>query len=248
MSVELLRVRNVTKRYSIKRGCREVLNGVELTVSSGEFVSLLGPSGAGKTTLLRIISGLEAPTEGTVQFGDGVSVDSIATVFQRSLLFPWRTVLRNAAFGLECSGTAKDKAEALAIDMLNKIGMGDHLQSFPHQISGGMKQRVDIARALLTKPKILLMDEPFASLDIATARQLHDLLLSLWETEQVAVVFVSHQLSEVAYLSDRVLFMSGYTGTVTKSMNVEIPRPRGVGTYGRIALVREEERLRDWYY
>lgn len=179
----------------------EVLGGVDLEAAAGEFVGITGPSGCGKTTFLLAVAGLIEPSAGTVEAQRG----ALAFVFQRPNLLPWRSVLDNAAFGLECRGSACAAARAKAREMLAQVGLSEVEAKLPHELSEGMKQRLSLARALLVKPRVLLMDEPFSALDAAARRELQDLLLSFWRREKFTVLFVSHWLEELDYLCGRVV-------------------------------------------
>jgi NitT/TauT family transport system ATP-binding protein len=240
----VLGLRGLGKDFVTEHGVQRVLDDLTIDIYRGEFLSLLGTSGSGKTTLLRILSGLELPTRGEVHWE---KEPSLAMVFQKALLLPWRTVLDNATFALECRGIKRADARERAVALLERVGLGDHLRHHPHEISAGMQQRVDLVRALLLRPDVLLMDEPFASLDLDTAASLQDLLLELWEDQRFTVLLVSHTLSEVARLSDRVAMLSGSPARITRIETVGLPRPRGQGEQGRIALVRSEMELATWY-
>ncbi|MAE69757.1 MAG: hypothetical protein CME06_04725 [Gemmatimonadetes bacterium] len=212
----------------------EVLDDLSFEVRQGEFLSVIGPSGCGKTTLLQILGGLDEPSAGSVRG----SRESMAFVFQRPLLLPWRNVLGNALFSMECQGRCAADARGEAEEMLRKVGLGQFLDYLPHQLSEGMKQRVNLARALLVKPRILLMDEPFASLDVDTRASMHHELLKLWREQELTVVFVSHNLEEVVFLSDRVVFLSDKPSRIRQVVEIDLPRPRGVGADAKVALVR----------
>ncbi len=232
----VLRLEGLGKLFDDGRNGRPlvVLEGLDLELRRGEFLSVIGPSGCGKTTLLHILAGLEEPSRGRVR-GER---DSIAFVFQRPLLLPWRNVLDNALFSLECLGRNPADARRDAARMLEKVGLGDFLDYLPHQLSEGMKQRVNLARALLVKPSILLLDEPFASLDVDTRAAMHRELLELWREQDLSVVFVSHNLEEVVLLSDRVVFLSGKPSRVLRVEPIDLPRPRGLDAESKIAQVR----------
>jgi len=231
----------LSKSFTAPSGeTREVLSSFNLDVHTREFLSIIGPSGCGKTTLLRILCGLETLTEGRVEWQGSPKV---AMVFQNALLLPWRTVLENTTFSLECQGEEGPKVTERAEAILESIGLADHMDYHPHEISSGMSQRVGLARALLVQPDVLLMDEPYSALDIDTRRDLQDQLLELWEKNQFTVVFVSHSLDEVAYLSDRVAFVDGSPAQVQSVVNVGLKRPRGQSRDERVALVDETEKL-----
>jgi NitT/TauT family transport system ATP-binding protein len=207
-----------------------VLDDVSLRVEHGEFVALLGASGCGKTTFLSIISGLLSPTQGEVRLnGDDVTgkpTAGRALVFQSDRLFPWRTALRNVTFGLELRGEPRARAEEKAIGALSLAGLGKSVGLYPRQLSGGMRQRVNVARALVTEPDFLLMDEPYASLDAQTREVMQSELLRILGSTDVGVVLVTHQIEEALYLADRILVMAASPGRIRKTVEVPFPRPR----------------------
>jgi NitT/TauT family transport system ATP-binding protein len=211
-------------------GQRPVLRDISFDVCAGEIVGIVGRSGAGKTTLLRVLSGLLEATSGTVVF-DGEPVRRPPTgavmVFQDypNALLPWRTVSRNTALGLE-RRIPRDERNRRVADALRLVGLQDRASDYPWRLSGGMAQRVQIARALALQPKVLLMDEPFGALDAMTKAALQDVLLSVHEETGATVVFITHDLDEAIYLSDRVLVISGRPGSITLATETELPRPR----------------------
>lgn len=192
---------------------------------------MLGPSGCGKTTLLRTIAGLETPTEGELFIASAqndLSAD-IGMIFQDQGLFPWMTVYRNLAFILENNaGIAKAAIPDIVTEFLTKVGLEKFSHYYPHQLSGGMKQRVSIARGFATRPEILLMDEPFVFLDFQTRLYLHALLLSLWQAQQKTVVFVTHDIEEAVLLADRIIVMTARPGTIKQIIDLELERPRDI--------------------
>jgi len=210
-------------------------------VERGEFLSIIGPSGCGKTTLLHILNGLEPPSAGHVR----APADEMAFVFQRPLLLPWRSVLDNVLFSAQCRGLDLRPARAKAEDLLRRVGLADVLDYLPHQLSEGMKQRVNLARAQLIEPRVLLMDEPFAALDVDTRAAVHRELLELWQEQDLTVVFVSHNLEEVVRLSDRVAFLSAKPSAVQHIEPVDLPRPRAADAEGQVALVRLTHAIAD---
>jgi len=222
-------VDEVGKRFRSGSGTVEALRDVNFAVEDGEFVCIVGASGAGKTTLFRIIAGLESATEGTVWL-DGDPVTEPGTdrgmVFQEYALFPWRTVLGNVTFGLEQRDMPKADREARAREMLELVGLEDVADSYPKALSGGMKQRVGIARALAVDPELLLMDEPFGSLDAQTRETLHAELLDIWSATGKTVLFVTHDVSEAVTLADRIVVMTDSPGRVGEVVDVDLPRPR----------------------
>jgi NitT/TauT family transport system ATP-binding protein len=208
------------------------LDGVNLTVSDGEFVSIVGPSGCGKTTFLSVVDGLIPATSGRILVdGEVVSKPGPdrAVVFQDASLLPWRTVLANIRYGLECQGVNAREAKDRADHFVGMVGLTGFEHHYPYELSGGMQQRVNLARALVMDPKILLMDEPFASLDAQTRELMQEELLQIWVKANKTVLFVTHQIDEAIYLSDRVVVFSGRPGKVKTDIAVEIERPRKLG-------------------
>ena len=200
-----------------------VLDGITLDVQRGEFLSIIGPSGCGKTTLLQLISALVEPTGGEITHHPPAQV---ALVFQKPTLMPWRTCLDNATFGMEAMGHDKAAAKRLARRLLERMRLGSHTEHYPHQLSEGMKQRVNLARALLVTPDILLLDEPFSALDITTRRQLQDDLIELWRERRFTVILVSHALEDVVYMADRIVILSRKPTRIKELMHIDLPRPR----------------------
>jgi NitT/TauT family transport system ATP-binding protein len=205
---------------------------VDLTVMEGEFVSIVGPSGCGKTTFLSVIDGLIPASSGRVLV-DGQPVTrpgrDRAVVFQDASLLPWRTVLKNVVYGLECAGVPARQARVRAASFIEMVGLSGFEHHYPHELSGGMQQRVNLARALVMDPEILLMDEPFASLDAQTRELMQEELLQIWARAKKTVLFVTHQIDEAIYLSDRVVVFSRRPGTVKEIIPVAIERPRPLG-------------------
>ena len=200
---------------------------LDLEVREGEFLSLVGPSGCGKSTALRIIADLIAPTTGDVTWPGGKP--EIGFVFQEPTLMPWRTVFGNAQLPLQLKGIARAEAEARSRSALARVGLGDFEKAYPRELSGGMKMRVSIARAIAAKPKLLLMDEPFAALDELTRQSLNDDLLKLAREDGITVIFVTHSVYESAYLSDRVVVMTPRPGRVTADIAIAQPAERSAG-------------------
>ena len=205
------------------------LDDVSFSVREGEFVCIVGPSGCGKTTLFRIIAGLEAASEGEVRLdGDPVTGPAMdrGMVFQEYGLFPWRTVLENVAFGLEQQDVSEAERLERAHDMIDLVGLDGFADAYPNELSGGMKQRVGIARALAVDPALLLMDEPFGSVDAQTRGMLHDELLDIWSETKKTVLFVTHDVEEAVTLADRVVVLSSGPGTVREVVDIDLARPR----------------------
>jgi NitT/TauT family transport system ATP-binding protein len=228
----VLEVRDVTKKF-VEDGNEVVaLDGVRFTVNEDEFICLVGPSGCGKSTMLRIISGLETPTGGEVIFeGKPITgpTPKISMVFQLFGLLPWKTAQENVEVPLEVIGIPKAKRVEAAHEYLRQVKLDGFENVYPHDLSGGMKQRVGIARALALNPEILLMDEPFSSLDELTARTLRDLVLTIWRKKGENpnnIVMVSHNVEEAVYMADRVLVFSPRPGRIIGEVDVDIPRPR----------------------
>ena len=240
-----MRLHGLSKRFPDAAGGElNVLDGIDLEVREGEFLSIIGPSGCGKSTLLHILCGLDEATEGRVE----VDRDRLAYVFQRPLLLPWRDVLDNVTFGMECRGLRRKDLRDDAREVLRKMGLADYAHFKPHDLSRGMCQRVDLARALLLRPKLLLMDEPFASLDVETRTAMHRELLLRWEEEGFTVVFVSHALEEVVFLSDRVVFLSDKPSRISQVVEIDLPRPRAVDAEGKVALVRLVDQFTEYLH
>lgn len=225
----LLRLTGIEKTFG--SGTR-ALAGVDLTISAGEFVSLLGPSGCGKSTLLKIIAALTVPSSGTIAWtrsshgAAGTAEPALSFVFQEPTLLPWRTAAENVRLPLLLAGVGKQEAHERVREVLALVGLSAFADQHPRQLSGGMKMRVSIARALVTRPKILLMDEPFAALDEITRNKLNDDLLELFARQHLTVIFVTHSVYESVYLSSRIVVMSPRPGRVTSDISVEASYPR----------------------
>lgn len=226
-----LRCEAVSHKYDMEDGELSALSEVDLHVRAGEFVSIVGPSGCGKTTLLKIIAGLMTPSSGAVTF-PGHTRDyppRNGLVFQEHGVFPWMTVLDNVAFGLEMRRVSRGERQQRAREFIERVGLEDFADSYPHQLSVGMRQRVGIARAFVADVPILLMDEPFGSLDAQTKIVLQEELLRLWRDDRKLVVYVTHDIEEAVRLGDRVLVMSGRPGRIREDITVPFERPRQLG-------------------
>lgn len=221
----LLALRGVGKVFS--NGVT-ALSDVDLTIRDGDFLSLLGPSGCGKSTALRLIAGLAAPTSGVLDWRGSSSVDrsNIGFVFQEPTLLPWADVFDNVWLPLRLKGVSRAKAAPVVMEMLARVHLTGFENAVPRELSGGMKMRVSIARAMVTKPRVLLMDEPFAALDEITRFKLNNDLLELWQDERFTVVFVTHSVFESVFLSNRVVVMAARPGRVFKELVIDAPYPR----------------------
>jgi NitT/TauT family transport system ATP-binding protein len=236
----LIRVEHVGKRYQSSSGPVEALHDVSLAVDAGEFCTIIGPSGCGKSTLLGAIGGLVMPDGGRVLV-DGRAVSGpdprrVATVFQDPGLFPWRTTLENVEFGLELQGVARARRRAVASDLLGPLGLRDFGAKYPRELSGGMRQRVAIGRALAIDTPIVLMDEPFGALDEQTRLLMGEWLLDIWRRTRKTVVFVTHSLHEALALSTRVVVMTARPGRIKSLLDLPMPYPRSMESSELVAL------------
>ena len=228
-----IKIDNLSVIFPGKNGEEPVkaLQNINLDIKQGEFISLLGPSGCGKTTLLRAIADLQQITSGTISVR-GQSPREIrlqkkyGIVFQNPVLYDWRTVRRNVCMPMELMGMPKKDRTARVTKMLELVGLMDFGKKYPHELSGGMQQRVGIARALAIRPEILLMDEPFSALDEFTKEKLHEDLLRIWKKTNKTILFVTHNIQEAVFLSDRVVVLSPHPGRVSAVVDIDIPRPR----------------------
>jgi len=222
----LLEVEQISVNFEDGTDSLHALSEVSFTLHEQEFLSVLGPSGSGKSTLLRVIAGLVPPTLGKVQFTHNNSQPRIGLVFQQANLMPWRTVIENVLLPLELQGIAPEMALERAKEFASLVGLEDFLNAWPDELSGGMAQRVAIARALIQEPDILLLDEPFGSLDALTRERMGSELLRIWQSSQTAVILVTHSISEALLLSDRILVLSPRPGKITLDLPVPLTRPR----------------------
>jgi NitT/TauT family transport system ATP-binding protein len=220
----------VSKRY---RNAAVALEGISLTVERGEFVTFLGPSGCGKSTLLKLVSGLSPVSEGSVQVNGMTPVNArelMSFIFQDATLLPWRTVEQNVGLGMELEYAARDARKERVARMLELVGLSHVSKRYPRQLSGGMKMRASIARALVTRPRILLMDEPFAALDEMTRDRLNEELLRLYAEQKWTVLFVTHSVAEAVFLSTRIVILAPHPGRVAHQISVDLPWPRTEAT------------------
>lgn len=237
-----IQLEHLSKNFKIKKGSIPAVQDVTLDVREGEFLSIVGPSGCGKTTLLRILAGLDKPSSGTMTIqhnNPGQPLNSM--VFQEHSVFPWMTVRQNIAYGLNMRRVDKQIVHQVVDTYLDKTGLAKFENSYPHQLSGGMKQRVSVARAFANDPEILLMDEPFAALDEQNRLTLQEELLRVWEETRKTVVFITHSIDEAIFLSDRIVLMSAHPGRIRSTFLVELPRPR------HIELVRSHPTYHDLF-
>lgn len=239
-----VRISGLEVEFALRTSTVRALDGIDLDIRRGEFLVIVGPSGCGKTTLLRVLAGLEEYSGGQVLIHDdaeeaeaGRRPDS-AMVFQEHGVFPWLTVLDNVAFGLKASGMGRAERQAISRDYIDRVGLTGFVDAYPHQLSGGMRQRVSVARAFATDAQMLLMDEPFAALDEQTKLVLQELLLKIWQDTNKTVLYVTHSLDEALVLGDRIAVMSGRPGTIKDIIDVSsvFPRPR------KVAEVRSDAR------
>ncbi|HEX8417030.1 MAG TPA: ABC transporter ATP-binding protein, partial [Methylobacterium sp.] len=249
----LIEVRDFGLRYETMEGAVEAVSDVSLKVEPGEFVSIIGPSGCGKSTLLNALAGFLTPSSGTVTV-DGETIDGPAAdrgmIFQQYSLFPWKTVRENVEFGLKMKGMGANERQRAARTLLGLAGLLPFENHYPDRLSGGMKQRVGIVRALATGPRILLLDEPFGALDAQTRLIMQQILTNMWQRLKISVLFVTHDIDEAIFLSDRVYVMTARPGTIKAEVVVPLPRPRQPAMTmsseflalrrGLMSLIREE--------
>ncbi len=231
----------ITHIYRTPRGEVQALREVSLALRRGEFVCLVGPSGCGKTTLLRILAGLLHPTRGEIRLGDQPLQGpdrQIGIVFQKDSLLPWRSAIENVRLPLELSGWPRLEAARRAQALLEQVGLQGFEHAYPRELSGGMQQRVALARAMAADPEILLLDEPFATLDAITRERLNEALVELWERQRKTVLMVTHDVHEAAWLADRVLVMSPRPGTIVAEIQIPFPRPRGADRWSHPAFLQ----------
>jgi len=228
----LIRVEHVDKSFAGRHGTISIMQDISFDVKDSDFVALVGPSGCGKSTLLRLIQGLDKPTDGKIYFRDQ-PVDAVcskmAMVFQSFALYPWLTVAQNVAFGIEAAGWPPDRIKSQVDRYISVTGLDGFQEAYPRELSGGMRQRVGLARALAVEPSVLLMDEPFSALDPLTAESLREEILQLWQDPQLppdAVLLVSHNIEEAIQLADRIIVLSRRPSHVLAEVEVDLERPR----------------------
>jgi NitT/TauT family transport system ATP-binding protein len=247
----VLSIDNLTREYDTGGRRVTALSGITHEVRTRELTCVIGPSGCGKSTLIRILAGLERPTSGSVDVdGDpvrGPGADR-GMVFQNYTLFPWLTVKKNVMFGLKMKGVQPVRAEAAARKWLDMVGLAEFAESYPAELSGGMKQRVAIARALANQPRILLMDEPFGALDAQTRGSMQAHLLRIWESVDVTIVFITHDLDEAIYLADRIVVLGANPGRILEVIEVPVPRPRHTGQFLSGHFLATKKRLETLIY
>jgi NitT/TauT family transport system ATP-binding protein len=242
--------RGVSKIWAAgTKRAHEALRDIDLDIAPGEFVVFLGPSGCGKSTLLYLISGLEEATEGqTWSFGDLVETPSPdrSLIFQETSLFPWLTVWQNVSFGLAIRGASQAERRTVAAEALQRVGLSAAMDKRPDELSGGMRQRVAVARALAMRPKVLLMDEPFAALDVQTRARMQDFLLDVWRDSGASVLFVTHHIDEAVALADRVVVFTARPGRIKTIFPIHLTRPRNLFSREAEAIrIQLTELLRD---
>jgi len=246
MTEKLLELKQVSKTFETPgRPPTTALHDVNLSVNQGEFVTLIGPSGCGKSTILRLIAGLDQPTGGEIIFGHTAASDinKRGIVFQEPSLFPWLNVEENIGFGLQVLKTPSRSKGAIISHYLETMGLKDFRKAYPKELSGGMKQRVALARTLATNPELLLLDEPFGSLDLQTKRFMQDLLLQIWEQERRSIIFITHDVNEAVFLSDTIYVLSARPATVREKIPIQIERPRTLETEFSSAFIDVTKRV-----
>jgi NitT/TauT family transport system ATP-binding protein len=228
------------------RATRETLVAIEkldIDIPEGQFVTIVGPSGCGKSTFAKIVNGLLPATNGEVQVRKATNGRDHAMVFQDSSLFPWYSVLNNVAYGLVCQGVPKREAQDRARPLIKLVGLDGFETKYPYQLSGGMQQRANLARALTVDPELLLMDEPFAALDAQTREIMQAELLRIWSASRKTVLFITHQIDEAIFLSDRVVVMSARPGRIIADIPIELPRPRALDVKRTARFVEYEDQI-----
>jgi len=246
-SDQKIKLQSISKSFSIDGKKKLVLDGINLTVTKGEFVSIIGPSGCGKTTLLNVIGGLEEPNEGVIEIEDVPSdrrLGRIGYMQQKDLLFPWRTVLNNTILGLEMQGVARKDARQKALELTDTFGLKGFEKQYPFVLSGGMRQRAAFLRTMLLGEDVILLDEPFGSLDALTRSKMQEWLMNLWQSLKKTIILVTHDIDEALLLSDRIYVLTARPAKVRTVLNVTLPRPRHYHkTVAQPAFLRMKARL-----
>jgi NitT/TauT family transport system ATP-binding protein len=244
----ILEVKDLYKEFETPHGKVTALKNINFKTHKREFVCVIGPSGCGKSTLIRILAGLETATSGKMLL-DGKEVHDPGPdrgmVFQGYTLFPWLTVKKNVMFGLEMAGRGKFASEEEALQWIDLVGLSKFANSYPHQLSGGMKQRVAIARALANQPRILLMDEPFGALDAQTRAKMQAYLMEIWKNIDITILFITHDLDEAIYLADRILVLKAHPGEVQELIEVPVPQPRSADQFLSQEFLATKKRLEE---
>ncbi len=245
-----LSLRDLSVTYKTSRGPLPALGPISLEVEDGEFVAILGPSGCGKSTLLKILSGLLKPSGGQSLIGDSV-IDKprpdVGIVFQQPTLLPWKSVRENVLVPVRVLSLYSEAYRAKADALLEMVGLSSFANHYPHELSGGMQQRVAIARGLIHEPNLLLMDEPFAALDALTREQMTLELQSIWDRTRKSVIFITHSIPEATFLADRIVVLSPRPGRIVHTEKVDLPRPRGLDTMTSPSFVATCDRLRRFF-
>jgi NitT/TauT family transport system ATP-binding protein len=247
----VLALRQLGREFDCAQGSIMALDDITFDVHRREFISVIGPSGCGKSTLIRVVAGLEEPSMGAAFIDEKPVREPGADrgmVFQNYTLFPWLTVAKNVTFGLKMKGVGKAKANEMAMHWLDIVGLTDFADHYPAQLSGGMKQRVAIARALANEPRILLMDEPFGALDAQTRCTMQAHLLRIWESIDVTILFITHDLEEAIYLSDKIVVLGAQPGRVLEIVEVPVPRTRSTEQFLSGPFLATKKRLEELIY
>ena len=240
-------LRGVGKIYDSPRGPVSALRDIDLDIAPGEFVSVVGASGCGKSTLLKLVAGLEPVSSGTIEVGDRPIAgppDGLAVVFQRDVLLDWRTILDNVLLSVELLGRPRERYREGALGLLDRFGLSGFEHRYPWELSGGMRQRASICRALLTDPRLLLMDEPFGALDAMTRDDLNLELARIWQETRKTLLFITHSIAEAVFLSDRVLMMGRAPGMIVDAIRIDLPRPRSLAVRESPAFTAYVARIR----
>lgn len=249
-------VTGLTKTFLDDKAINTAFSDLSLEISPGEFVCILGPSGCGKSTFLRILAGIEKPSSGSIHYRNqiGSITPTVGMVFQEHALFPWMTLQKNIEFLIKNNPLRAANATEISYHYINKVGLSEFAGFYPHQVSGGMRQRVSIARSFAYEPDILLMDEPFVFLDLQTRWLLQQMLLQIWAESRKTIIFVTHDVDEAVFMADRIIVLTAHPGTIKTTLAIDFPRPRDVlalkrnQRYGNLvadlaALIREESIL-----